>query len=540
MTSFKCVQRRRVGLIFGLALIFTIRLLHSTYAEKAIIFRKGEGPNAFGYAVDVSDNTLIVGAPTKEDGEVYIFARQGNAWVQQARIKTPRPNPGGWFGGAVCIDGDTAAVGARTVFNDTHGFTAGSGVVYIYQREGKNFVLKQKLSPEDAHNGERFGFAVDLSGDTLVVGSPFHGDGGGPPDLGVAYAYVREKEGFQHQRTFIDQGWDRFGWSVAIDRDTIVIGAPFQAVFNPNDGVATIYVREGKFWEKQAWLWAKDGSGRENFGWSVAVSGNRVIIGSPNTVGTTTPGAAYIFRRNGEEWTQELRLNASNKRIGANFGFAVDIDINRAVVGAPLQHSVGKDAGAVYSFLRGGDTWVEKAMFTPKGVIQGEPHKIWEGDVYGSSVAIARKGPYAVVGAPGDNLHRVPPNPSAAVYVYDTEEDFLTPRPVESISLKATTLGDVKRTALLQNFPNPFNPETWIPYQLAMAANVSITIYNIQGHRVRRIEVGERSAGVYFDKETAAYWDGRSDDGELTPSGIYFYQLRAGDYTEVRRLVILK
>ena len=200
--------------------------------------------------------------------------------------QNPTSQPRRLVWGAVCIDGDTAAVGARTVFNDTHGFTAGSGVVYIYQREGKNFVLKQKLSPEDAHDGERFGFAVDLSGDTLVVGSPFHGDGGGP-DLGVAYAYVREKEGFQHQRTFIDQGWDRFGWSVAIDRDTIVIGAPFQAVFNPNDGVATIYVREGKFWEKQAWLWAKDGSGRENFGWSVAVSGNRVIIGSPNTIGTT-------------------------------------------------------------------------------------------------------------------------------------------------------------------------------------------------------------------------------------------------------------
>ena len=167
-------------------------------------------------------------------------------------------------------------------------------------------------------------------------------------------------------------------------------------------------------------------------------------------------------------------------------------------------------------------------MFTPKGVIQGEPHKIWEGDVYGSSVAIARKGPYAVVGAPGDNLHRVPPNPSGAVYVYDTEEDFLTPRPVESISLKAATLGDVKRTALLQNFPNPFNPETWIPYQLAGAANVSIGIYDVQGHHVRQIEVGERSAGVYLDKETAAYWDGRSDEGGIDPQWHLFLSTPSG------------
>ena len=160
--------------------------------------------------------------------------------------------------------------------------------------------------------------------------------------------------------------------------------------------------------------------------------------------------------------------------------------------------------------------------------------------LYGSAVAIARVGPYAVIGAPGDNLNLLPPNPSGAVYVYDTKEDFLTPRPVEPISLRATTLGDVKRTALLQNFPNPFNPETWIPYQLAESVDVGIGIYDVQGHRIRQIELGARSAGSYLTKETAAYWDGRNDDGELIPSGIYFYQLRAGDYTEVRRLVIFK
>ena len=101
-------------------------------------------------------------------------------------------------------------------------------------------------------------------------------------------------------------------------------------------------------------------------------------------------------------------------------------------------------------------------------------------------------------------------------------------------------LGEVKRTALLQNFPNPFNPETWIPYQLAESVDVSIGIYDVQGHLIRRIELGAQSAGSYLTKEAAAYWDGRNDDGELTSSGIYFYQLRAGDYTAIRRLVILK
>ena len=532
-------QLCHASLIFGLSLLFNIGLLHTTHAEETIVFRKEAGPDAFGKAVDISGNTLIVGAPSKHDGEVYIFTHQGDQWIQQQRIKAPRPTFGGWFGGAVCIDGDTVVVGGLTPFHGTGGFAPRSGVVYIYQREEQNFRLKQKLMPNDKDDGERFGFTVDLSGDTLVVGSPFHGDGGGP-GLGVVYAYVREEEGFQLQRRFFGDGTlDRFGWSVAIDRDTIVVGIPFKDMFVGEDGAASIYVREGKYWKREAMIWAKDGSGAEHFGWSVAISKNRVIIGSPNTRGDT-PGAAYIFRRNEDEWMQELRLNASNKEIGANFGFVVDIDINRAIVGAPFEDSIGKDAGAVYSYLWGDNTWTEKTRFVPKRVVPGELHKIWKGDAYGSAVAIARRGPYAVVGAPGDNLHRGPPNPSGAVYVYDTAEDFLTPRPVELISLTATTLGNVKRTALLQNFPNPFNPETWIPYQLVESVDVSISIYDVQGHRIRRIELGARSAGSYLTKETAAYWDGRNDDGELTSSGMYFYQLRSEDYTAVRRLVILK
>ena len=97
-----------------------------------------------------------------------------------------------------------------------------------------------------------------------------------------------------------------------------------------------------------------------------------------------------------------------------------------------------------------------------------------------------------------------------------------------------------KETALLPNYPNPFNPETWIPYHLDTAAEVSLTIYNTQGAVVRLLEVGYQSAGYYTDRMRAAYWDGCNRSGESVASGIYFYQLRAGDYTALRRMVILK
>lgn len=96
------------------------------------------------------------------------------------------------------------------------------------------------------------------------------------------------------------------------------------------------------------------------------------------------------------------------------------------------------------------------------------------------------------------------------------------------------------KTELLANYPNPFNPETWIPYHLAKSAEVQITIYDINGSVVRQLDLGQKTAGNYTAKSQAAHWDGRNADGEKVASGIYFYQLRAGDYEHTRRMLIVK
>ena len=95
-------------------------------------------------------------------------------------------------------------------------------------------------------------------------------------------------------------------------------------------------------------------------------------------------------------------------------------------------------------------------------------------------------------------------------------------------------------TALLHNYPNPFNPETWIPYQLAHAADVTLTIYDTQGMLVRQLDLGYQQAGYYTNRTRAAYWDGRNRLGESVGSGVYFYHLSAGDYSTMRKMVILK
>ena len=97
-----------------------------------------------------------------------------------------------------------------------------------------------------------------------------------------------------------------------------------------------------------------------------------------------------------------------------------------------------------------------------------------------------------------------------------------------------------KQTALLPNYPNPFNPETWIPYQLAQSAGVTISIYTLDGTVIRTLNLGHKPSGVYQDKTVAAYWDGRNEVGEFVASGVYFYTLTAGKFKSTRKMLILK
>ena len=151
-------------------------------------------------------------------------------------------------------------------------------------------------------------------------------------------------------------------------------------------------------------------------------------------------------------------------------------------------------------------------------------------------------------------------NAPAAPTVQRAANPFLTPEVVEQwladaerlASSNATTQRGIavleallaalipQETALLANYPNPFNPETWIPYQLANPADVALTIYDIQGSVVRSLDLGHQRAGMYQSRARAAHWDGRNAQGEPVASGLYFYTLTAGDFSATRKMFIRK
>ena len=152
-----------------------------------------------------------------------------------------------------------------------------------------------------------------------------------------------------------------------------------------------------------------------------------------------------------------------------------------------------------------------------------------EGERYeGSYDGFVRPGEYTVIIYAEDKVGNVSVPKQTSVTVRITVA-----------SLLPTTLGKLK-TALLPNYPNPFNPETWIPYKLAVPIQVVITIYNLNGVAVQTLDLGFQPAGVYVEKERAAYWDGKNDSGEPVASGVYFYTLKAGRFAAIRRMLLVK
>ncbi len=520
--------------------------------EGVVVPRPMGGDTNWGHSVDISGTTLIAGYTSYvgNNGGVFILEQKGKKWDLIVQFKTPDGNTRDQYGHAVAIEEDYAVVsayehgGKKPVAGGPLG--EGPGLVYVYQREAKGFGEMAKLKGEGIQNNDRFGYAVDISGTTLIAGTPFHDE-----EKGAVYVYKLDGGQWKHQAKLQadDAGVkNRFGWDCAIHENTIVVGAPLAAAPARLSGAVYVFKRQGDAWAQVAKITPEDGDGGDSFGVSVDVSKSRIIVGAnkdENEVKKRGSGSAYVFKGVGNVYTQEAKLTADEPQEGAGFGLSVALDVNRALVGAPSTDTKrGDDSGAAYAFLKVGDDWVLQARVIPeKG--PGEGQGLTSGDNMGSAVALdgafGRNFNLAAVGVQWDAQDGG--DDAGSVYIFDTEdvEGLNIPLSVEPRSdLALTTFGDIKRTALLQNFPNPFNPETWIPYTLADGADVNIRIYDVEGKLVRRLDIGHQRAGRYLSRETAAYWDGTDQLGESVSSGIYFYTLKTDGFSDTRRMVILK
>ncbi len=453
-------------------------------AQRAYIKASNTGAGDwFGFSVAADGGTVVVSAPREkshatgvngdqddnsapDSGAAYVFVGSGSNWSQQAYLKASNTDADDWFGYSVAVSGDTIVVGAREEASGATGVngdqsdnsTYVAGAAYVFVRNGATWGQQAYLKASNTEVHDWFGCSVAVSGDTVVIGAPGErsnatGVNGDQNDntaygIGAAYVYVRAG-GIWNQQAYLkasnaDVGagpysGDRFGRSVAISGDTVVVGADQEDsgtnVVNGHQngngahdaGAAYVFGRCGTTWSQEVYLKASNSDAGDHFGVSVGVWSDTAVVGAYGEDSSATgvngdqdnfaahkSGAAYVFDRSGRIWTQRAYLKASNTDISDFFGISVAVFGDTVVVGAHFEDSsaTGVDgdqdddslysAGAAYVFERSGTAWSQAAYLKASNT---DTHEYfgWAVDVSGDTVVIgAYREDSASTGVNGD------------------------------------------------------------------------------------------------------------------------------------------
>lgn len=326
----------------------------------------------FGEAVSVSGDVMAVGAGRGNDlgpesGSVYVFRWDGTSWVPEQKLHASDGAAFDFFGGradafadAVRVSGDVIVVGA---YGDDDLGTE-SGAAYVFRWDGVSWVEEQKLLASDGSTGDWFGGSVSIDGDVIVVGSP----GNDNPDFNIGAAYVFHWNGaswVEEQKikgADVGSGQD-FGVSVAISGNAIVAGVWGDDDLGPSSGSAFVFRWNGTSWTQEQKLLASDGAASDTFGRGVAISGDVLVISAvlDDDLGPSS-GSAYVFRWNGTSWVQEQKLLAFDGGFQHGFGTSVAVSADAIVVGAKdawFPGAPNSNEGAAYVFHYDGTAWLQ-------------------------------------------------------------------------------------------------------------------------------------------------------------------------------------
>ena len=339
--------------------------------QAKLVASDAQASDAFGFSVSIDGDTLVAGAWYEDAGgsnagAAYVFTRSGTSWSQQAKLVASDAQAGDEFGNAIAISGDTVVVGAYA--EDTGG--SGAGAAYVFTRSGTTWSQQAKLQASDKGTYDYLGMSVAIDGNTVVAGA-FYEDSGAS-DAGSATVFTRSGTTWSQQARLTasdPQANDQFGYSISISSDTVVVGAYTEDTGGTDAGAAYVFTRSGTSWSQQAKLQASDKAAGDQLGYSVSISSDTVVAGAPlEDAGGNEAGAAYIFTRSGTSWSQQAKIVAANAGELDSFGTSVDIDGDSVIVGAWREDTKASDGGAVYVFTRSGTSWSQQKLLTASDV----------------------------------------------------------------------------------------------------------------------------------------------------------------------------
>jgi len=366
------------------------------YEDHKVLASNGNEEDLFGCSASVSCDVAIFGARDAdgggvETGSAYIFRFNENdsAWTEEAALVASDAAFEDKFGYSVSISGDIAVVGV--LYDDDLGGSSGSAWVYRYDYSDSNWAEESKLLASDGVGIDKFGRAVAVSGDVIIVGSA--------SQSGAAYVfrYNTSEETWLEEAKLLPSDRDRqglFGSAVSISNNVALIGAEGDHDLGLNAGAAYVFRFDcdDSSWTEETKLYASDGEQGDNYGISVSIYNNTAIVGAPNSddFGSES-GSAYIIRydESDSSWTEAAKLLPSFGDEEDIFGFDVSISGDLAVIGAHHDDEQGYWSGSAYIFHYNGMTWEEEAK-----LLASDGH---ESLSFGRSVSVA--GDKIVVGA---------------------------------------------------------------------------------------------------------------------------------------------
>lgn len=302
----------------------------------------------FGDAVAIDGNVAVVGAygnsqSGQHTGSIYVYRHDGLGWFEEARLTASNADSGGYFGRSVSISGDVAV--ASYPYDGEGGRYAGAA--YVFRYDGTNWIEEAKLTASDANAYHFFGRSVSVSGDVIIVGAI--GVDLAVNDAGSAYVYRFDGSYWIEEAKLVAfdaaQGGD-FGGSVSIDGDVVVVGDRRKSDVGAESGAVYVFRFDGSTWSEEAKLMASDAAAGEAFGTAVSISDSVIVVGTWGLeFGGSVIGSAYVFRFNGAAWNEEIKLVASDAARGDRFGYSVAAGHNTVLIGASGYFSVYPESG---------------------------------------------------------------------------------------------------------------------------------------------------------------------------------------------------
>lgn len=349
----------------GAAYIF-VRSGDAWIQQQKLVASDRKANDAFGYAVAISGDYVIVGAPYN-GGAAYIFKRDGNGWLQQQRLIPANDETPEFFGGAVAISGNYAIVGDRVkdIYSSTDTIL-NAGVAYIFSLQDMIWKQQQKLSASHCQINADFGSSVSLSGNNAIIGARYedeNADYSDSLDFGAAYIFARTDTLWTESARLHPpdlHSSDRFGTSVSISGDYAVAGSPFHeydtsTVATSEAGAAYIYLRNGNEWILQQEIFDSTRIEGTRLGWSISLTGDYLVAG-------TNTNWIYLFTRSGSSWMFQNKIGGYS--FDFSFGTAVSISGNHCIIGAYNSADSLNSAGVAYIYGTSSGTTVEHPAFS--------------------------------------------------------------------------------------------------------------------------------------------------------------------------------